>query len=352
MPKETMTPRERWEAVLRREKPDRVPMGYSATAEASEKLVRHLGVGTLEDAFDRLHVDRVIGCDGRYVGPKPPEGEDIFGCRYRNVSYATGVYWECVRNPLARYTSVEEIEQSYTWPSPDWWDCSHIADDLRGKDHLPACGPSVSPFMWYGYLRGLAQSLADFIEHPDIADYCIDKLSGLDYRRMERILDAVPGRMLFSYVADDFGSQESMLMSPEMVRRLYLPRAKRFVDLLHGAGVYAFHHDDGAIRPIIPDLVAIGFDALNPIQWRCRGMDRAELKRDFGAKLVFHGGMDNQRTIPFGTVEDVRREVIDNLSILGAGGGYILAPCHNIQAVGPAENVVAMYETGYEEGWT
>ena len=99
-------------------------------------------------------------------------------------------------------------------------------------------------------------------------------------------------------------------------------------------------------------MIAAGIDVLNPIQWRCTGMERAGLKRDFGGKLIFHGGVDNQYTLPFGSVEEVRQEVIDNLRILGEGGGYILAPCHNIQAVSPPENVVAMYETGYEYGWT
>ena len=90
---------------------------------------------------------------------------------------------------------------------------------------------------------------------------------------------------------------------------------------------------------------------LNPIQWRCEGMEREGLKADFGSKLVFHGAVDNQYTLPFGTPEEVRQEVADNLRILGDGGGYILAPCHNIQPVTPPENVVAMYEAGYELGW-
>jgi uroporphyrinogen decarboxylase len=122
------------------------------------------------------------------------------------------------------------------------------------------------------------------------------------------------------------------------------------IDLAHRAGVYVFTHSDGAIRPIIPDLVDAGVDILNPIQWRCRGMDRESLKRDFGEQLIFHGGVDNQHTLAFGSVDDVQQEVLDNIRILGAGGGYVLAPCHNIQAVSPPENVVAMYETGYRYG--
>ncbi len=94
----------------------------------------------------------------------------------------------------------------------------------------------------------------------------------------------------------------------------------------------------------------MGMDVLNPIQWRCTGMARSELKRDFGDRLVFHGGVDNQQTLAFGTPADVRAEVAENLRTLGEGGGYILAPCHNIQAVSPPENIVALYEAGLELG--
>ena len=99
-------------------------------------------------------------------------------------------------------------------------------------------------------------------------------------------------------------------------------------------------------------MIEAGIDVMNPIQWRCTGMEREGLKQDFGDQVIFHGGVDNQYTLARGTVEEVRTEVIDNIRILGEGGGYILAPCHNIQVVSPAENIVAMYETAYEHGWT
>ena len=140
-------------------------------------------------------------------------------------------------------------------------------------------------------------------------------------------------------------------MSLEHIREFLAPGMKRVIELAHQAGAYVFHHSDGAVRPWIPEAIALGMDVLNPVQWRCKGMEREGLKRDFGDRLVFHGAMDNQYTLPFGSVEEVRQEVIDNIRILGEGGGYILAPCHNIQAVGPAENVVAMYEMAYEYGW-
>jgi uroporphyrinogen decarboxylase len=98
-------------------------------------------------------------------------------------------------------------------------------------------------------------------------------------------------------------------------------------------------------------MIAAGIDILNPIHWRCRGMERAALKADFGNQVIFHGGMDNQYTLAFGSVDEVGAEVLENLAVLGEGGGYILAPCHNIQTVSPPENIVAMYETCYATGW-
>jgi len=148
------------------------------------------------------------------------------------------------------------------------------------------------------------------------------------------------------------GGQDDLMFSPAQIHEFLLPRMKRIIDLAHQAGAFVFHHNDGNCRRIIPDMIELGIDVLNPIQWRCKDMDRAGLKRDFGDRLVFHGAMDNQYTLPFGTVEEVRGEVLYNLEVLGAGGGYILAPCHNIQAVSPPENIVAMYETCYEHGWT
>ena len=191
----------------------------------------------------------------------------------------------------------------------------------------------------------------DMVLNPEMVHYCLDKLFDLAYEWTRRVYEQIPGQVLITYVAEDLGSQESLLYSPGHIHAFLLPRMKRMMDLAHEAGAYVFTHSDGAIFDIIPDLIDIGADVLNPVQWRCAGMDRARLKQTFGDQLVFHGGMDNQETLPFGSTGDVRQEVLHNLRILGEGGGYILAPCHNIQAVGPAENVVTMYKTCYEHGW-
>lgn len=191
----------------------------------------------------------------------------------------------------------------------------------------------------------------DLILNPEIVHFCLDKLFDFCYQNTLRIYEQIPGKVMITYVAEDMGSQETLLYSPQQIRQFFIPRMKRMIDIAHQAGAYAFHHNDGAIREIIPEMIKAGIDILNPIQWRCKGMNRKTLKRDFGDKLIFHGGMDNQYTLAFRSKEKICQEVMDNLRILGRGGGYILAPCHNIQVVSPPENIVAMYEMGYEYGW-
>ena len=345
-----MTPKERWEAVLERRRPDRVPMEHWATAEANDRLVEHMGCRDLDEALEILHVDRTISVGGKYVGPKIPEDEDIFGCRIREIEYSTGVYREFVTSPLAHYGSVREIEKNYDWPDPDWWDYSEIPGQVRGNEEAPIKGGGCAILMYYQRIRGMWQSYVDLVRNPEIAHYCLDRLLDLAYEGTRRIYEQIPGQVMITFVAEDLGTQNGPLISPAQNREFVIPKIQKIIDLSHDNGAYSFHHDDGGIRELLPDLVKTGIDALNPVQWRCSGMEREGLKRDFGEHLVFHGGMDNQQTLPFGTVEDVQREVVDNLRILGRGGGFILAPCHNIQANTPMENVVAMYEKGYEEG--
>ena len=377
MPHETMTPRERWLAVFTRQKPDRVPMDYWATPEFSAKLIRHLGLSSKSERelaeglnvpaadnllkptqgyaawremLKQLHIDWVMSVAPRYVGPKLAENTDVFGCRYRDADYGTGLYAECVYHPLAQFSSVEEIERQYIWPDPDWWGYAEIPQQLVGNEMYPIRGGGSEPFLIYKDLRGQQQAFMDLVEHPDVVHYCLDKLFGLAYENTRRIYEQIPGQVMLSYVAEDMGGQNNLMFSVKHIHEFLLPRMKRMIDLAHEAGVYVFHHNDGNCRRILPDMLEAGIDLLNPIQWRCKDMEREGLKRDFGDKLVFHGAVDNQYTLPFGTPAEVRQEVLDNLRILGDGGGYILAPCHNIQAVSPPENIVAMYETCYEHG--
>jgi uroporphyrinogen decarboxylase len=382
MPIESMTPKERWEAVLNRQQPDRIPMDYWGTPEVSARLIRHFGLsdksegeiivglspkrsfpGTSEipksriferEALKRLNIDFVIRLEANYIGPQPELGSDAFGCRYRLVDYGEGVYIECIHSPLAEYNSVEEIEQNYTWPEPNWWDYSTILQQIEGYEDYPIRAGGSEPFLFYKYLRGDSQAFMDLVIQPEIVHYCLDKLFDLAYentRRMYEQISNISNKLVLTYVNEDLGSQNGLIYSPQHIREFLFPRMKRMIDLAHNAGGYVFHHDDGSIRRIIPELIDLGIDILNPVQWRLKDMAREDLKQEFGENLIFHGGVDNQHTMPFGSINDVRKEVIDNIKILGDGGGYIIAPCHNIQPNTPIENILALYETGFEYGF-
>jgi uroporphyrinogen decarboxylase len=351
-----MTPRERWQAVLRGERPDRTPCDYWGTAEITAKLMAALGCTSERELWKRLSIDKCI-----HLAPTHPQATEdtwhmpslfsVWHIKTRMMPYAGGLgeYEETTYSPLAQASSVAEVE-GFAWPDPDLWDVSGLRAQCMQWEGYPILGASYEPFYLYCRLRGMEQALEDLLVNPAMAEAALERIHWVHESVIRRVLDAVGDRIDFIYVAEDLGTQESLLMSPRCFRRFLKPLLERMIRLAHSYGVKAFHHDDGAIRPVIPDLIEIGIDVLNPIQWRCPGMEPEGLARDFGQHLVFHGGIDNQRTLPFGTPEEVRLEVTRNLRIFRECKGYVVAPCHNIQANTPVENILAMYEAVQEFG--
>jgi uroporphyrinogen decarboxylase len=134
-----------------------------------------------------------------------------------------------------------------------------------------------------------------------------------------------------------------------MLEEFVYPHLQRHFSLAHEYGIKVMFHSCGAVREIIPDLINLGVDILNPLQANAKGMAPDELKKEFGGKLCFHGSLDTQRTLPFGTEEEVRREVRDRVETLSPGGGFILSPAHNFQKNTPLANIIAMYDEAVRE---
>lgn len=344
------TARERWLDALRHRTPERLPMDYRATAEAHERLKKHLGCADDGELYRRLHIDPIVDLSPRYIGPPIPPDEDIYGIGFQDTDYGTGTYRDAVRFPLESYGSVEEIEERFRWPSADWYDYSVVAQQVKGNEEAVIRAPGSENWDIYRWMRGNERGYLDLYDKPEMVRYCLGKLYDFSYERCRRTLERVPGKVLWVWVAEDVSSQRGLAISLEHIREFLIPHMKRMIDLVHEFGAFAFHHSDGACRENIPNMISIGMDVLDPVQWRCAGMDRGELKRLYGDRISFHGAMDNQHTLAFGSVQDVRKEVEDNIGLLGKDGGYILGPCHSIQVVSPPENIVAMYEAGYELG--
>ncbi|MEW6512284.1 MAG: uroporphyrinogen decarboxylase family protein [Bacteroidota bacterium] len=347
-----MTPRERWLALFARERPDRIPTDYWATDEVTARLLRDLRCADIEALYCHLHIDGIIPVEPPRTVEHHPDDPlaDIWGLRKNPINYGTGVYEEFANHPLESMTEVEELDR-YKWPSADDHDYEafrRMLMQVPGHRLVRSC--IFEPFLIYCAMRGLEQAMMDLVADPDFVMTVLNYIFEYHYKLAERTFEIGKGRVEVTYVAEDLGGQTAPLMSLPLIRKFFLPNQKKMADLAKSFGIHVFYHTDGAVREIIPDLINVtGIELLNPIQWRCPGMERQGLVKDFGDKIIFHGAMDNQQTLPFGTVEDVKNEVLENIQIF-RGARWVCAPCHNLQPVTSTQKIVAMYETIHNNG--
>jgi uroporphyrinogen decarboxylase len=347
-----MTPRERWTAIFAGEKPDRIPTDYWATDEVSDRLCKELGCTDKEALYTKLNIDGVIHVSPeRTVKHFPGDPEaDIWGLRRTAIQYGSGSYDEFANHPLADMTTVEELH-AYAWPNPDDLDYERFRKEIAAAPrHRWIRSGEFEPFLMYCALRGMENAMMDLLVEQEFVDTALEYIFQYHYAVNERIYEIGKGRVDVTYVAEDLGGQTALLFGIPEIRRFIIPRQKKMADLARSYGVHIFYHTDGAAFDIMPDLLDVtGIELLNPIQWRCPGMERERLVEAFGRRVIFHGAVDNQFTLPFGSVEEVRQEVLDNIRIF-KDARWICAPCHNLQPVTPTANIITMYETIHEHG--
>ena len=342
-----MTPRERVLAAVDRRLGDRTPADYKAEPEVNRYMMEHLRVDGYEDLLRRLEVD-VRRLEPRYVGPPLEQFgdgvfEDYWGIRSKHLKADHGSYDMHVHTPVWDARSVEDLEQ-HAWPWPDIFDYSVMRQQCARYRDYAVMYEGADLFTRPCILRNMENVMLDMIERPEMAHFLFDKFTAFYCEDIARAMEAAHGGFDIYCEWSDYGTQRALLISIPMFREFLAPYLKRMIDVCHSAGVKFMAHSCGAIRPLIPDLIALGVDVLDPIQVAAQGMEPAALKREFGDKLAFHGGICTQRTLPFGTPDDVRSAVLDRIATLGAGGGYILASSHDLSADTPPENIVAMYD--------
>lgn len=348
-----MTSRERIRAIVNRQPVDRFPVDLWLTPEINAQLKRRVGVADDLDLYRAMGVDKVVWTWPAYKGPLPPLKPGATACNAWGVQTAPvaagghATYHESVFHPLAECQTAREVEQYRGWPDPTAFDLDTAADNARcAAKEFMTIGPWVSFFEIYCAMRGLETALMDVLTEPDLANAALDRIEAVQTDMMRRLFNKAGDTLDWVFVSDDMASQANLLMSPENWNVFILPRIRRWCEFIHAHGKKVFFHTDGAAGVMIPALIEAGIDILNPIQHACPGMDMKALKQRYGRKIIFHGGVDNQQVLPFGSPDDVRREVIRCLEILGEGRqGYICCSCHNIQAGTPIENVLALVET-------
>ncbi len=362
-----MKPRDRVLMALHHEAPDRCPMQISFTPEFAARLradlqLRGRAVHNPHGGGNTYALERALGQDmlltsvgwaNSYYQPAAAY-VDEWGIGWRAQTYTTpfgeGSYTEITGHPLADPAALE----TYQPPDPTrpalYAEAERVLRDF--KDEYWIVGVVVTTIFETAWaLRGLEQMLIDFALDPDLADRILD----IPYRyhlAAAKTLAAMGVDMIWT--GDDVGAQQAMLISPQHWRRFLKPRMANFIAELKAINpaVKVAYHSDGNILAIIPELIEIGVDVLNPIQ--PASMSPAAIKRAFGDRLCFWGSIDEQHTLPWGTPETVRAEVIERLHTLGQGGGLILGPTHHVQLDTPLENFWAMVhaiaETPYPAG--
>lgn len=237
---------------------------------------------------------------------------------------------ETVRRYKFPYQHKEDLLRQM---EPVVWDAG---ESFIGCDVSPCC------FEMYWRLRGMEDALVDFVAEPELANEMVRRSADFAIALGEAACDRFPLDWLWT--GDDVGSQIGMMMSPDTWRQIVRPHLQRVFDVARNRGLWVAYHSCGAVSSIIGDLVEMGLDVLNPIQCNCPGMDPIELKKEFGDRLAFMGGVDTQGVLPNGSADDVRRATRRLLEGMTAdGGGYILAASHTIPPETPEENIFAMY---------
>ncbi|MCL2392864.1 MAG: hypothetical protein FWC66_09740 [Oscillospiraceae bacterium] len=348
--KSEMTHRERIMAAINHESTDRIPMDYWGVAEITDKLMKHFGVSTMPALAKCLDIDKIME-----VNPimKPGKRNGTWDVEMRSIIVAGGAgsYDEPVSHPLADYETIDEIEANYVWPTTDMFDYSNIKKQCEyyRNEGFAIDGGYISLTYFYTMIRGIEQMLVDLSTDEELADYMLLKINEFASAHTARILEEANGLVDITQITDDFGTQSSLLMSEKMIERYFGKYYESNIAMAKSYGAKVFHHDDGAISELIPWIVNKGCQVLNPLQWHLPGWDLAKLKKEHGNNICFHGGIDNQHVLPFGSKEEVKAEVRACIDALYCDKkGYILAPCHCIQANTPLENILTMYDHARE----
>jgi uroporphyrinogen decarboxylase len=373
-----MSHRERVLTALNHREPDRVPVDLGGTFATTltipsyERLKAHLGISSptramssrgrtavLDEELLRsyevdtrglmlrsaMHVpDRVLP-DGSYV--------DEWGVTWSRPEDGHFIDTDSpFRGPAP---SLKDLE-AFSWPDPD--DPSRVSglrDEARELHENTDYAVILNAPFWLvhqsQWLRGFDEWLVDLLLHPEFASALMDRVEDVLLKIIANALDACGEYVDIVFTADDLAHQNAPFMSLELYRKMIKPRQTRAMNLIKAkTKAKIVYHCCGSAYSLIPDLVDTGIDALNPVQVTARDMDPTVLKREFGDRLTFWGGIATQTVLSQGTTEEVREEVRRRIEEMAPGGGYVLASVHNIQDDVPPENVVAMLEAAREFG--
>jgi len=329
-----MTKREVVRCVLEGKRPPYVPWSFGFTCEAWEKLVRHFGSDAATGAT--LH-NHIYGFGtGRFENIGNDCVRDIFGVVWdRSVDKDIGI--------VKGHVLPEPTMKGYEFPDPLRFFADAPEEIKKNNDCFIEFGIGFSLYERAWTMRGMENLMMDFYDHPD---FVRDLLRAIADFNIVQIRKAVNYDIDAVHFGDDWGQQIGLQMGPATWREFIFPELKRMYGEVRKAGKYVTIHSCGDVDELFDDLVSIGLNCFNPFQPEV--MDTESLLHKYRGRLAFHGGLSTQKTLPYGTAEDVKRET-KRLLELGRDGGYILAPAHAVEGDVPLENMLAFIDTVQEQ---
>ncbi len=379
-----MTSRERVKAVLDHTLPDRVPIILGVSNATGIKMKPYQGVKKLagitapdeyiydwpelgsamidEQTMQRLHSDvrglldrepLEIGEQNKKRVPHAP-CMDSWGSGQKEIE--DGVWYPGI-HPLADATTIQEIEE-YPWPDmDDPYRVAMVKEQARKLAQENQYAIMGTPWLLFPFerafaMQGMDKFLLNMAMYPDFARALLRKITDLCKTLMGHFLNEAGDNLDIIKIGDDLGTQEKLMISPRMYRQILKPFHAEFIEFIKArTKAKVFFHTDGDVFDLIEDFVEMGVDILNPIQTSAGKMaNLTELKERYGHDIIFCGAIDTQRVLPYGTPQEVKQEVRRVISILGEGGGYMVASVHTIMSEVPPENILAMVDAVEEFG--
>jgi uroporphyrinogen decarboxylase len=340
-----MTNRENVLRAFRRDDPERVPFEMMLCPFHVDTLKKKTGIDDYQSYFGipfrgvELEASTKNYDYSRYYKNLPPHAKPLDWGIFSVPG--TLYHFEQMLHPMENFESLEEI---LSYPFPDynvpyrWKEMDEKIAILQKEDLIAVANMETTIFETAWYLRGMENLMVDLITNREFAETLFDKITDIRIGMAEKYArHGIDILML----GDDVSTQLSMMMDPCLWREVLKPRLAKVISAARGVkhDILVFYHGDGNLQAIIPDLIEIGVDILNPIQPEC--MDPVLIKKQYGDRLSFWGTIGTQTTLPFGTAEDVENAVRRNIEIVGAGGGLLLAPTHMVEPEVPWENIEA-----------
>jgi uroporphyrinogen decarboxylase len=353
-----MTSRERFLITVDHKQPDKVPIDYLASPQADTAIKAHYGIKTERELLD------ILGCDFYYLSCRDISQNESCLPFYRGsrISFdgdkricPFGIAWkrgaynskfavdDAIGNPLKTAQSEKDI-LAYEFPKASDFDFSAFDAEIEANKSRVIIGGFWSGILGDCYrMHGFENFLLNIAINPVMIKTLINKMTDFYLGLNDNLFSQFKNKLDVWFFGNDFGSQSALLFSPDMLADFFMPGIERLCKNAKSYGLKVMMHSCGAISRIIPMLIDAGVDIIDPVQITAAGMKPAELKKEYGSKITFHGGIDTQQLLPFGSKQEVYQQSKKMIEIMSTGGGYIFAPSQILGADIPSENIAAMY---------